>query len=75
MNGNSPSIGNIVRGQLGDPFTVRKHVLASNPAADVRCLIYRVLLPTVELVPYHFCYERHRLVEKYRGWDNISHKG
>jgi predicted PurR-regulated permease PerM len=60
-----------VREQLNEPFAVHKHVLPANPAADVHCLIYRVLLPTVELVPYHFCYTHHRLVTKYRGWDNI----
>ncbi len=61
----------MVRSQLGEPFAVRKRVLASDPTADVRCLIYHVLLSTVERVPYHFCYTRHRLVTKYRSWDNV----
>lgn len=56
-----------IRAALGDPAFVRRpHVQQAD-----HCLIYRVLLTNSELVPYHLCYARHRLVSKYRGWDGV----
>jgi hypothetical protein len=57
-----------VRDALGGPSLVAADKIRGQAG---HCLVYRVLLPARELVPYRFCFVDGRLVSKSRSWDNV----
>jgi hypothetical protein len=57
-----------IRRALGEPSLVAHENFRGRAS---HCLVYRVLLPASELVPYRFCFVARRLVSKSRSWDNV----
>ena len=57
-----------VRRRLGDPSVAESDLIGGRRA---RCVVYRVLLPARELVPYRFCFVDGRLVAKSRSWKGV----
>ena len=58
----------VLRDELGEPSLVAAETIRGRAS---RCLVYRVLLPARELVPYRFCFVDGRLVSKSRSWDDV----
>jgi hypothetical protein len=57
-----------VRRRLGEPSATGSDLIHGRRA---RCTVYRVLLPSRELVPYRFCFVGGRLVAKSRSWKDV----